>query len=137
MVKKAVIAEAKASTQSQSINDPWKEEPKVWASELSTPRSSNLESSAKARREKKDRCRWEKQNWQDWRGQKGRINVEAQKIDGSTFETFGMVLASFQVEDKLRKARFFQETILLANLSIEVVLEMPFLIFNNTDIKFA
>ena len=30
-----------------------------------------------------------------------RTNIEAQKIDGSTLETFGMVLASFQVEDKL------------------------------------
>ena len=37
-------------------------------------------------------------------------NVGAQKIDGSTLKTFGMVLASFQVEDKLGRARFFQET---------------------------
>ena len=28
------------------------------------------------------------------------INVEAQKINNSTFKTFGIVLASFQVEDK-------------------------------------
>ena len=28
-------------------------------------------------------------------------DVGAQKIDGSTLETFGIVLASFQVEDKL------------------------------------
>ena len=28
-------------------------------------------------------------------------NVGAQKIDGSTLKTFGMVLASFQMEDKL------------------------------------
>ena len=34
----------------------------------------------------------------------------AQKIDDSTLETFGMVLASFQVEDKLGRAQFFQET---------------------------
>ena len=34
-------------------------------------------------------------------------DIKAQKIDGSTLETFGMVLASFQVEDKLGKARFF------------------------------
>ena len=34
-------------------------------------------------------------------------NVGAQKIDGSIFQTFGMVLADFQVEDKLGKARFF------------------------------
>ena len=35
------------------------------------------------------------------------INVGAQKIDGCTLQTFGMVLANFQVEDKLGKARFF------------------------------
>ena len=34
-------------------------------------------------------------------------NVGVQKVDGSTLETFDMVLASFQVEDKLGKVRFF------------------------------
>ena len=65
------------------------------------------------------------------------INVGTQKIDGSTLETFAMVLASFQVEDTLGKARFFQETFLLADLSVEVVLGMPFLTLSNADIKFA
>ena len=64
-------------------------------------------------------------------------DVGAQKIDGSTLETFGMVLASFQVEDTLGRARFFQETFLLADLSVEVVLGMPFLTLNNANIKFA
>ena len=64
-------------------------------------------------------------------------NVGAQKIDGSTLETFGMVLASFQVEDKLRRARFFQETFLLANISAEVVLGMLFLTLNNADVQFV
>ena len=61
----------------------------------------------------------------------------AQKIDGSTLETFGMVLASFQVEDTLGRAWFFQETFLLADLSIEIVLGMPFLTLSNANIKFA
>ena len=34
-------------------------------------------------------------------------NVGAQKIDGSTLETFGMVIADFQVEDKSGKPGFF------------------------------
>ena len=34
-------------------------------------------------------------------------NVGAQKVDDSTLKIFGMVLASFQVEDKLGRARFF------------------------------
>ena len=128
---------AKASTQGQSIKEPWEEESKVWALELSTSHSSNPESSAKARREKKDRCRQEKRDRQDRQGQKGPTNVRAQKIDGSILETFGMVLASFQMEDKLKRAQFFQETFLLADLSIKMVLWMSFLTFSNANVQFA
>lgn len=39
-----------------------------------------------------------------------RTNVRAQKFDGSTFETFEMILPSFQVQDSAKKARFFQKT---------------------------
>ena len=34
-------------------------------------------------------------------------NIRVQKIDGSSLVTFGMVLANFQVENKLGRARFF------------------------------
>ena len=34
-------------------------------------------------------------------------DIRAQKLDGSLFETFGMILASFLVEDKLERTRFF------------------------------
>ena len=64
-------------------------------------------------------------------------DVGAQKIDGSTLQTFGMVLANFQVEDKLGRTRFFQETFLLANISAEVVLSMPFLTLSNADVQFV
>ena len=63
-------------------------------------------------------------------------DIGAQKIDGSTLKSFGMVLASFQVEDKFGKARFFQETFLLANISMEVVLGMLFLTLSNADVQF-
>ncbi len=63
-------------------------------------------------------------------------DVGAQKIDGSIFETFGMVLANFQAEDKLGRARFFQKTFLVANTSVEVVLGMPFFNFSNADVVF-
>ena len=36
-----------------------------------------------------------------------RTNVKAEKIDDSTLEMFGIVLVSFQVEDKLGRTRFF------------------------------
>ena len=53
-------------------------------------------------------------------------DVGAQKIDGSTFQTFEIILASFQVEDKLGQTRFFQELFLLVNTMMQVVLGMPF-----------
>ena len=36
-----------------------------------------------------------------------KTDVGAQKIDGSSLQTFGMVIAGFQIEDKLGRARFF------------------------------
>ena len=61
-------------------------------------------------------------------------NIGAQKIDGFTLKTFGMVLANFQIEDKLGKTRFFQETFLLIDINVEVVLSMSFLTLSNIDI---
>ena len=64
-------------------------------------------------------------------------NVGAQKIDGSIFQMFGIVLVDFQVEDKLKKAQFFQETFLLADIGTEVVLDMLFFSFSNADVQFV
>ena len=50
---------------------------------------------------------------------------------------FGIVLADFQVADKLGKARFFQETFFLADISAGVVLGMLFLTFSNADVQFV
>ena len=63
-----------------------------------------------------------------------KTDVGAQKIDGSSLRTFGMVIAGFQIEDKLGRARFFQESFLLAITSMEVVLGMSFLALGNADI---
>ena len=64
-------------------------------------------------------------------------NIGAQKINGSSLATYGMVIAAFQVVDKLGRSRFFQETFLLADISMEVVLGMLFLTFSNADVLFA
>ena len=48
-----------------------------------------------------------------------------------------MVIATFQVFNTFDGSRFFQETSLLADISMEVVLGMPFLIFSNADVQFA
>ena len=61
-------------------------------------------------------------------------NVGATKIDNSLLKTFGMVIAGFQVKDKLDNIWFFQESFLLGNINMEVVLRMPFLILSNANI---
>ena len=66
-----------------------------------------------------------------------KTNVGAQKIDGSALETFGMVIADFQVEDKSGRPRFFQKTFLVADTKFEVILGMLFLKISNADIAFV
>ena len=61
-------------------------------------------------------------------------SVKAPKIDNYSFKTFGIIIASFQVKDKLDRAWFFQETFLLANISMELVLGILFYNFSNADI---
>ncbi len=48
-----------------------------------------------------------------------------------------MVSASFSLYDSLGRVRFFEETFLLADTSIEVVLEMPLLTLSNADFEFG
>ena len=66
-----------------------------------------------------------------------KINVGAQKIDGSALETFGVVIADFQMEDKGGRPKLFQETFLVANTKFEVVLRMFFLKLSNADVSFS
>lgn len=62
------------------------------------------------------------------------IDVKAQKIPGSTFQLFGIVIATFQVNKKLSPSRFFQEIFLMVDISIMRILEMLFLILSNANI---
>ena len=64
------------------------------------------------------------------------INVGAQKIDGTTLETYGMVVVAFSVTDQADRIRFFEGTFLVANVSPDVVLGMPFLTLSGVDINF-
>ncbi len=57
-------------------------------------------------------------------------------MDGTTLETYGMVVSTFSVSDKDGRKRFFEESFLLADISPDVVLEMPFLIMSNADVDF-
>ena len=63
-------------------------------------------------------------------------NVSTQKIDGTTLETYRMVIAVFSVSDQANKVRFFKEIFLVANVSLDVVLEMLFLTLSGANINF-
>ena len=48
-----------------------------------------------------------------------------------------MIIATFQILDKLERVCFFQESFLLADISMEMILKMLFLTLSNADIQFA
>ena len=48
-----------------------------------------------------------------------------------------MVIAAFQIKDKLGRAQFFQKIFLLADSSMKMIIEIPFHTFSNADIQFA
>ena len=64
-------------------------------------------------------------------------NVGVQKIDRFSLATYGMVITAFQVINKLGRSWFFQETFLLADIKMEVVLGMLFFTLSNADVQFA
>ena len=63
-------------------------------------------------------------------------DVGAQKIEDTLLDTYGMVVAAFSVVDKINGVRFFEKTFLVANVSLEVVFEMLFLILSGANIDF-
>ena len=63
-------------------------------------------------------------------------DIGVQKIVGSMLDIFRMVLTSFSVIDKANQVRFFEETFLMANVSLEIVLGIPFLTLSSADIDF-
>ena len=66
-----------------------------------------------------------------------RTNIGTEKIDIFSLASYGMIIAVFQVLDKLDCSWFFQKTFLLANISIKMVLSIPFLIVSNINVQFA
>lgn len=48
-----------------------------------------------------------------------------------------MILVSFQIENKLGKARFFQKIFLLADIIVKIVLRILLLIFSYAEIQFT
>ena len=64
-------------------------------------------------------------------------DVGAQKIDGTTLDTHGMIVAAFSVVDKTNRIRFFEKTFLVFNISPEIVLGMSFLTLSSADVDFS
>ncbi len=62
-----------------------------------------------------------------------KTSIGAQKIDGLLLETYDMTSASFLLQDSLKRVRFFEETFLLADTSMDVVLGMLFLALSNVN----
>lgn len=66
-----------------------------------------------------------------------KTRVGAQKIDGSLLQTHDMAAARFSLQNSLGKIWFFEDTFLLINTSIDVVLAMLILYFSNADCSFS
>ena len=65
-----------------------------------------------------------------------KTNVGAQKINGTTLETYGMVVSIFSLLDKDNQERFFEKSFLLADIKPNTVLRISFLIMSKTDVGF-
>ena len=65
-----------------------------------------------------------------------KINIGAQKIDGTTLKTYELIIFTFFVSNKDDGKRFFKESFLLAEVKLERVLGMLFLTMSNIDIDF-
>ena len=64
------------------------------------------------------------------------INVATQKINSTTLETYGIVVAAFLVTDQIDRIRFFEETFVVTNISPDLVFGMSFFILSGADINF-
>ena len=63
-------------------------------------------------------------------------NINTQKIDGTTFETYKKIIAIILVIDQASKVKFFEKTFLVANVSPNVVFKIPFFILTGVDVNF-
>ena len=65
-----------------------------------------------------------------------KINIKAQKIDGTILKTYKIVASIFSMSNKDSKKRFFEKNFLLADVNPDRVFEMPFLTMSNINIDF-
>lgn len=63
-------------------------------------------------------------------------NLSTPKIDSNRLKTYEIVTILFQVDDNDGKFRFFKEKFLLANINMNTIFEILFLILGNIEINF-
>ena len=64
------------------------------------------------------------------------IDIEAQKIDGTMLNTYGMVVIAFLMINKANQVRFFEEIFLEANICPKIVFRMIFFTLSSTNVDF-
>lgn len=62
---------------------------------------------------------------------------DTQKIDSFKLKIFRIVITSFSLDDNVKRSQFFEKTLLLANINMDVALEMSFLTLSNAEIHFT
>lgn len=61
-------------------------------------------------------------------------NIDTQKTDDLPLEIYRIVTVEFSIYNKLSKSRFLEKTFLPTNISIKMVLEMPFPSLSNANL---
>ena len=63
-------------------------------------------------------------------------DIGVYKIDGTSLDTYKMVVVAFSMIDKANRVRFFEKTFLMAKVSPEVVFVIFFLTLNDANVDF-
>ena len=60
-------------------------------------------------------------------------NIGTQKIDGTIFKTFKIMVIAFSITGQADRIKFFKKTFLMTNVSPDVVFEMLFFTLSSAN----
>lgn len=63
-------------------------------------------------------------------------DIRVKKIDGTTLDTYKIVVTAFLVTNKENYVRFFQKIFLIANVSPKIIFRMFFFFLSDVNIDF-
>ena len=63
-----------------------------------------------------------------------KTDIDTQKINNTSLETYGMAITAFQIFNKLDQTWFSKEAFLLVDISMKMVFDITYLTFNNADV---